>query len=182
MFQTRQPFFGLCFGPSGYTRSCWKCLHAPSGHCHPPRPTKVEYDMGDSFPAALHVGQKNPVLSHGSIGTPPDQIGIDCEISSLVSPRVRPGEDIRSTPPISPLPAIGSSIATAIIFEELRGRRAARMGLKRTQLSVPQNMLAALPSLLLGLAVAIVLSVLEVSLRGCFQRTSAPFQNLLGVD
>jgi len=79
------------------------------------------------------------------------------------------GEDKQPMPPISLLPVIGGSIATAIAFEILRVRHAAKMGLPRTQLSWSQNILASLPSLLLGLGVAIFLSAPEVSLRYHFR-------------
>jgi hypothetical protein len=90
-------------------------------------------------------------------------------ISEPLSVRGERDKGKRPTLPISPLPAIGSSITTVIVFEILRARRAAKMGLTPPQLSSSQNMLAILPSLLLGLGVAIFLSVLEVSLRWGFQ-------------
>ncbi len=96
---------------------------------------------------------------------------IDHRMLCLWPPATRDecGEDKQPMPPISLLPAIGGSIATAIAFEVLRARRAAKMGLQPTQLSWSQNILASLPSLLLGLGVAIFLSALEVSLRYCFR-------------
>lgn len=133
----------------------------------------IETPIG-AFPCNL--GKNNPVLSCESKRQPQaESLEIVHEIPwRFLSPSVatlpfahheQDGEEKLSKLRISPLPAIVSSIATAIAFEILRARRAAKMGLPSQQLSWTQNMLMLLPLLLLGLLVAIFLSVLESAWR-----------------
>lgn len=103
-----------------------------------------------------------------SVGTPRTDLQTSGEFERVLALDER-GKDRRPRSPLSPLPAIGSSITTAILFEILRARFAAKKGLTIRQLSASQNIQVCLPCLLLGLLAAIWLLVLEVSIRYVLQ-------------
>lgn len=141
-----------------------------------PEPGNTTLWLSPQSPSAIHAatlcnwGKNSPTLFGVSKALWPDQRHPQIERETVLQLRLATfrdgrGEDKQSTPSILLLPTLGSSIRTAVAFVVLRVRRAAKMELPPTQPFLSQNIQVSLLSPLLGLWVAIFLSLLEVSLR-----------------